>query len=275
MDAYDSTKPWGDLLYDEQQSKMAAFLQMPRAEWLACVNTYLASLRGNGVALISALSWFTEMETKRAEAAAVPPPSEVDEETRTWRVWTDLTDEPWKYGSDIGEWTELDAELRRGPKRWRVDAYWWGKVREQELADAATRIQALWRGYATRQTLAPQFTCSRCIRHGVCTTPGTPDTWVCYDCTVELWEEARESLDPMEECDDCGETIALYGARIGDFWLCPACIHEWSECSRCSKAVGRNMRCENHCIECGDDLDGLGQTNGFCSGDCQVAYTKS
>jgi hypothetical protein len=136
--AYDNTKPWGDKLYEEEQTKV---LQMSRAEWITYINAAFARLRGNGAALIQTLAWATQMGTPE-------PAPEMDEDTRNWRVWKDMVEEPSKYGSDIGEWLQLDEEVRRGPKRWRVDAYWNAKVREIQVreAEAATKIQALWRG---------------------------------------------------------------------------------------------------------------------------------
>jgi hypothetical protein len=227
-------------------------------------------------------------------------------------------EEPEKYGADIGDWFAVDEELRRGPKRWRVDAYWNGKTRELEDAQAdaatklqalwrgvqarqrfacgtcdatplvsaewdtktpglcrecaaATKLQALWRGYITRYVFAPRFTCSHCLKHGVCPTGSTTDryTWFCAECTGELWGD-----DPTEVCDDCGDDIVSYGAKVGGLWLCPACIHSWDVCLRCDHAFQLGTRCDNHCLECGDDLTGLGQTNGFCSGDCHYAWER-
>jgi hypothetical protein len=310
--AYDNTKPWGDKLYEEEQTKV---LQMSRAEWITYINAAFARLRGNGAALIQTLAWATQMGTPE-------PAPEMDEDTRNWRVWKDMVEEPSKYGSDIGEWLQLDEEVRRGPKRWRVDAYWNAKVREIQVREAeaatkiqalwrgiqsrqhfacgtcdatplvaaewdmktpglcracaaATKIQALWRGYTLRFVVAPRFTCSRCLTHGVCPTEGMDRmTWFCAECTGELWGEVLADTDPTEVCDDCGDEVAMYGAKMGELWLCPACIHDWTTCTRCDRAVREGTRCDNHCVECGDELTGLGQTNGFCSGDCAYAYRR-
>jgi hypothetical protein len=52
------------------------------------------------------------------------------------RLYTDMADEPWKYGDDILGWTDLDEELTGNPER---DAYWSDReAREQaELARKA------------------------------------------------------------------------------------------------------------------------------------------
>jgi hypothetical protein len=296
-----NTKPWGDMLYEDEQHRKQAILRMPQPEWLACVNAYFNTLRGNGRALISALTWFTRMETERA-AFAVPQPAPVaDEATRDWRVWQDMVEEPEKYGCDIGEWLELDEELRRGPKRWRVDSYWYDIVRlyeAEEQTAAATKLQALWRGHQTRYELAPRFNCARCLTHEVCWVAWEDrEHWLCKDCACE-WSaalrELGEQLEYEEElaeyearvqedieqgledevCADCGDEIVQYAATVGGEWFCAACIHDWSECDRCTRPVRLNDRCDNHCRECGDELTGLGQTNGFCCGDCHYSYMR-
>lgn len=319
--AYDNTKPWGDMLYEEQQTRKQALLEMSQPEWLAYVNASFTALRGNGPALLSALSWFQQMEVERAAVNTSAAQPDLDDMTRNWRVWMDMVEHPEAYGSDIGEWLALDEELRRGPKRWRVDAYWNGKVRElhetqakaaakiqalwrgvkarQHFAcghceatplvaaewddaipglckdctsyEAATRIQALWRGHALRDIVGPRFTCARCLAHGVCPTQGVDDdTWFCAECTVEMLDEA-EVEPPI--CHDCGDSVDMYGAMVGDLFLCPECIHDWNECSRCSYPVRLGQRCERHCVECGDNVAEPG--DGFCCGDCRAEYVRA
>lgn len=99
-------------------------------------------------------------------------------------LWRDMVEEPWKYGDEIEDWLALDDELRAGPGRWRVDAYW---RREQQAVDwanlkylldqawykfltrkerFATRIQALWRGHSVRQRI-PWRDCCMCLAHHI------------------------------------------------------------------------------------------------------------
>jgi hypothetical protein len=298
--AYDSTKPWGDMLYEEQQNRKLALLRMPEPEWLECVNAYFTSLRGNGRGLVSALAWANGIATERAEFQSPKPKAmAMTEAERNWRVWRDMVEEPEKYGSDIAEWFALDEEVRSGPKRWRVDAFWYGKVREvEELeAAAATKIQALWNGYVARTLLAHRFTCARCLCHGVCTVPWTePDSYICTACNVEwttmlkvlgheLEQEEEDSRQAMEEyearlvedaihageeeiCAECDEDILLYGAKVGDSWFCPSCIHDWEECDSCEKPRRLGTECDNHCLWCRDSLTGLRGTGGYCGREC-------
>ena len=60
------------------------------------------------------------------------------------RLYTDMADEPWKYGDDILGWTDLDEELRSGSECADVEAYWTDReAREQaELASKQERDQA-------------------------------------------------------------------------------------------------------------------------------------
>jgi len=41
-----------------------------------------------------------------------------------FNVWKDMAEEPWKYGDDIEDWLDLDAELQQAPGRWRLEAFW-------------------------------------------------------------------------------------------------------------------------------------------------------
>jgi len=41
------------------------------------------------------------------------------------RLYTDMADEPWKYGDeDLFAWLDLDEKLRAGPERSDVESYW-------------------------------------------------------------------------------------------------------------------------------------------------------
>ena len=39
-------------------------------------------------------------------------------------LYTDMADEPWKYGDDIFVWVDMDEQLRAGPERNAVESYW-------------------------------------------------------------------------------------------------------------------------------------------------------
>lgn len=262
---------WYDIIVAEEEQKTDRCVRMTASEWKEEQKRIIRSWTGD---LRHCINHLDEMDARRAAAAHVPtaqPVVPLTEDELNWRVWKDMVEEPWKYGSDIGEWIELDEEVRRGPKRWRADAVWWEKVREiqEQEAAAATKIQALWRGHNLRFVMGPRFTCSHCLKHGVCPTEGVDGlTWFCAECTGEIWGEHETGDD--EVCDDCGDEMAMYGAKVGELSLCPECIHDWTTCTRCDNAVRYGDRCWRHCIECGDDA----QEDCFCSGDCRTAFLK-
>lgn len=275
--AYSNTKPWGDMLYEDEQNRKMAYLRMPRAEWLACVNAYFNTLCGNGSALISALSWFVQMEAERERAQMPVAPVEVDEQTRNWRVWLDMVEEPEKYGSDIAEWLELDEELRRGPKRWRVDAYWNAKL-AQMREDAIVKIQALWRGYQTREAVAERFNCGRCLTHTACFDRlSDDDMYVCPECKVEwdaAWKALGDELEAEEQttCFDCENPVYGTIAQIGDNVYCQECAQLWAVCSGCEDVVLKHYVCPNHCRTCGEVLNDERKPTGFCSYECHLDH---
>jgi hypothetical protein len=101
-----------------------------------------------------------------------------------FNVWKDMAEEPWKYGDDIENWLDLNAELQQAPGRWRLEAFW--DAEEKRIAydrligmirrafdnyyirrdEAATRIQALWRGHMARNRI-PWRDCCMCLAHHV------------------------------------------------------------------------------------------------------------
>ena len=101
-----------------------------------------------------------------------------------FQLWRDMVEEPGKYGDDIGDWLDLDAELRESPGRWRIVAHWeWEQKRIawnyleallwkawNEYGDrkqkAATLIQAMWRGHSVRNR-TPWMNCCMCLSHHV------------------------------------------------------------------------------------------------------------
>jgi hypothetical protein len=78
------------------------------------------------------------------------PREECSAEQVSFSLWCDMVDEPAKYGDDICDWLELDAEMRASDKRWRVAAYW-SLYEEREQADerraaiALAEEQKIWR----------------------------------------------------------------------------------------------------------------------------------
>jgi len=101
-----------------------------------------------------------------------------------FNVWKDMAEEPWKYGDDIEDWLDLDAELQQAPGRWRLEAFW--DAEEKRMAydrlmgmlrrafeeyyirqdESATLIQALWRGHQVRKECVWRD-CCMCLAHHV------------------------------------------------------------------------------------------------------------
>ena len=51
-------------------------------------------------------------------------------------LYSDMADEPWKYGDDVFEWLELDDKLRAGPERAAVETYWADREALQQAEQA-------------------------------------------------------------------------------------------------------------------------------------------
>lgn len=144
------------------------------------------------------------------EDAIRPPPANIG-----YAEWKDMVEEPWKYGDDIGDWLELDAELRQGPGRWRIEAYWIEKERQQnwERLEAmlwkawddylarkekmVVKIQALVRGHLVRNRI-PWRDCCMCLAHHV--SPIKTDVgYMCSQCSHDgPFEDLIGMDDPWE-----------------------------------------------------------------------------
>lgn len=272
---------WYDLMVGDKECKTDEYVRMTASEWKMTASQMIRTWSGD---LRSCINYLDEIDACRGaiEPTTSAQTSPLTEEELDWRVWKDMVEEPEKYGADIGEWIELDAKVRAGPKRWRVDAYWWTKVGELNVkeAEAASKIQALWRGYQERHEVSHRFTCARCLAHGVCWLRWRDaTTWICEPCALEWGAEVRklreeEDAQEMEEdpcmCAECETEPEIYGV-VGNATFCPECIHDWTECNRCTNPVRIGARCDNHCVQCEADMDdSIGQR--FCTADCRAAY---
>ncbi len=70
-------------------------------------------------------------------------------------LYTDMADEPWKYGDDILEWTALDEQLRNGNERASVTAYW----ADREVLQQAERARKTKANEAERKAWMYTFKC--------------------------------------------------------------------------------------------------------------------
>lgn len=59
------------------------------------------------------------------------------------RVWSDVVEEPYKYGDDTVDWLELDEKLAAAPGRWRLAAHWYAQ--EALLEEHERELQTPWR----------------------------------------------------------------------------------------------------------------------------------
>jgi len=135
-------RQWYDIISENEEEQRARSVRMTPTEWTNEVNRMLRMApRGQ---IINVLAAVMSMDLARAakvveEMVSVPrSQAEVD-----WAVWQDMVNEPEKYGDDIVEWLALDEQLRAGPKRWRVAAFWLQK--EEEKLQAEKEAQAPWR----------------------------------------------------------------------------------------------------------------------------------
>jgi hypothetical protein len=206
------------------------YILMPQDKWESGAAGHLAAHPHNWAVhrwIARTQAARQEYQQRASQRVVVEMP---DAEELTFRVWKDMIEEPAKYGDDIVEWLDLDAEVMRGPKRWRAGAYWqtredeenakeWQRVlgllakaaeqqqiwREEALARknaAAARIQALWRGYSTRvrQTWRD---CAKCLTHGICVEM-LGDEHVCRCCWGEANPVEDDIVAPVEEADIWG-----------------------------------------------------------------------
>lgn len=248
-----STLNWFDMVTTEEDTKETQLLRMSAAEWKAEGQRIIRTWRGD---LRHCINFLDEMDARRA---AVVVPEEEVQRVRTefdidFALWKDMIDEPSKYGSDIGEWLELDAKLRQGSGRWRLGAFW--DEKEQEIADAialraeveefvrrrdaATRIQAAVRGHQARVT-QPFRDCCMCLSHRI--SPLSTDVGcMCRGCAEQ---------GPYEE--ETGPIADPWSEFRGDFIdLAPV---------------------QSTCYHCFSTLD-EGQTGDFCDSDCRYAYMR-
>jgi hypothetical protein len=133
-----TTDSWSALCAIEDSRIEARILRLSPDAWRAESTRLLRQTHPHRIA--STLAFVRRMDALRAAPRVAPSPPRSEPRTTDdvdWKLWQDMVEDPAKYGDDIIEWLDLDASLRAGPKRWRVDAYWLRK--EQEVVEEKKR----------------------------------------------------------------------------------------------------------------------------------------
>lgn len=177
------------------------------------------------------------------------------------RVWSDVVEEPYKYGNDTVDWLELDEKLSAAPGRWRLAAHWYAQealLEEQErelqapwreiyssLVVAAAEagqhrwamrdvrrivkkftrgivlIQSAWRGYRVRCN-NPHLDCCMCLAHRIAPLQ-TSVGLICRDCYTQ--GPYTDITGPV--ADEWSwirsEAREMNGARPGEKHICKCC----------------------------------------------------
>lgn len=234
---------------DEDRSQFV--LRMSDTQWKEYAKKVIVDNRGKGD-LRPVLNWLDAMDARRAEhkskTAAPLIVRDMDPDAVLFRVWRDMVLEPSKYGdADWEEWLQMDTQLRTGPKRWRVAAFWLqmeDEERERTRDACAIRIQACWRGHHVRAT-QEGLSCEDCLARGIAPKRFN-DQHLCDGCwmhRIEHWGyyiqpvvPPTRSPSPLPEGDENG-MVACYGCgRIncysGDYgeyrdgyWCSRACAY--------------------------------------------------
>jgi hypothetical protein len=234
---------------DEQKS--VGFLRMSEEQWKGFAKKAIAERRGRGN-LRPLLNWLDSMEEKRAsqpKASTTPVVRDMDPDAVMFRVWKDMVLEPAKYGpEDWQDWVVMDAQLKAGPKRWRIAAFWreMDDAEEARVREAsATRIQAAWRGHVVRDT-QEGLNCEDCLARTF-----APQQWngerLCVGCLEHRFEHFSSYVQPVVlpppppspavepdehgyvPCEGCGRVV-VYEGDYGDYrpgwWCSRACAYD-------------------------------------------------
>lgn len=246
-----SSRPWGDWMVQMDEDRNERIVRMTDAEWKECAKKVMTNNRGRGD-LRPVLNWLDAMDAKRAEFKAKTAAPLIVRDTSpaavTFRVWRDMIQEPAKYGdADWEDWLVMDQELRSGPGRWRIAAFWLELDAEEEARLRefyATRIQAAWRGYTVRES-TPGLNCEGCLAHKL-----SPKQFngmhLCGGCQTDVdnYTFASKFLTPVvpkvrtpvpcEEddtvpCEGCGAVVCYagdYGEYRPGYWCSRACAYD-------------------------------------------------
>lgn len=201
---------WGDYLLNEETCRDRHYTELPEAEWKAVVQAKMKACKTD---LRHVMNWVQAVEHKRRDwlpsHMVVSEPE--DPNDVNLRLFRNMVNEPWKYGDDIEEVLVLEEELLRGPKRWRVGAFWLEKEaqqkkeeEEQKMADAATVIEAAVRGHLARHKMKFRD-CYLCLSHRICRKNVILGVYTCPGCRPVREDD---DCDSLPECDD--ESVSDY-----------------------------------------------------------------
>jgi hypothetical protein len=62
---------------------------------------------------------------------------------RDFALWKDMVENPSQYGDDIVEWLDLNEQLLKTRKSWKIERYW--RSIEEEKAREEAALQSQWR----------------------------------------------------------------------------------------------------------------------------------
>lgn len=246
-----TSRCWGDIMVQLDEDRSQFVLRMSDAQWKEYAKKAIANNRGKGD-LRPVLNWLDAMDAKRAvkSTGAKAPAKDMDPDAVLFRVWRDMVLEPFKYGdADWEEWLVMDAQLRAGPKRWRVAAVWTELDEANQAfvrARAATQIQAVWRGHATRDAQVG-LSCEDCLARRI-SPKRFNEKHLCEDCwmhCIEHWTPFVQPVvppalrvpepraEPNEHgcvpCDGCGRVVVDagdYGEYRPGWWCSRRCAYE-------------------------------------------------
>ena len=181
---------WYDMIVCEEEARASRLERMTEAQWKQEAKRIIATWTGD---LRDCLNTLDRMEAERAVVApvvTVAVPYVRTARDVMFAMWRDMVEEPEKYGDDIAQWLELDANLRIQPGHWRLNAYWYqkdaeleAKMAEEAREQAATRIQALVRGHQVR-TSNLFHDCCMCLSHRICPLK-TEVGMMCRECAEQ------------------------------------------------------------------------------------------
>ena len=89
------------------------------------------------------LKWGDMMTGYAPSTSVVRVETPVTALERDFALWKDMVENPCQYGDDIVEWLDLNEQLLKTRKSWKIERYW--RARDEEKARKESALQAEWR----------------------------------------------------------------------------------------------------------------------------------